>query len=550
MNSQLFIVVALRLALCHASDPTHEIMAERISKAAVAASIPKKTSVAASPKKVSFSQREAEKTSMLIQTAADEAKDAVKDATARISAGEELEKKANEIDISWQGHMSKDIAKDIKKMDWEVSFLQQEMISAVRQRDHSFAQKEISKIVADKEKTTKMVQEKVAMATQKKHEMEQKGRAMRSKAEADLDHAQHVFVGIEALGQSVEEWNSKVPSFMVQSLLEQARKSVAQQQMEALQQQELNSKKRALWQIQGKELTCDPGIPAIQTFLLDSKKDDSANVECLQKQLSKYCLSQLRAPAMNIKQALQLVGVKDDCLPKGIDSRVPAKNRGAVGAKWCTVVSILQSVITQAKKSPYFLMLEDDISVDHKEFEETVSSFAQTYREEPWDMLQIDPFGTHSERDEDMAPHFKGFPVFRNSRHGQYYGFHTVLMKTASAPKILEKMMSMPAVPLDTLPTLLNEAACDVGGCRQSQPSALSLQAFITETPKADQMASALVERARVPKACWTEVPHGLSELEASSWSSLVQILSKPSGGVNSAPQPRKKVKTLARGFG
>lgn len=145
------------------------------------------------------------------------------------------------------------------------------------------------------------------------------------------------------------------------------------------------------------------------------------------------------------------------------------------------------------------LILEDDINIDYKDFEETVSSFAQSYKSEPWDLLQIDPFGKHSERDEDMLPHFKGFPVFRNSRHGQYVGFHSVLVKTASASKILEKMVTMPAVPIDTLPTFMNEAACDVGGCRLGSPSALALQAFITDTPKADQTARALVERSRVP---------------------------------------------------
>jgi hypothetical protein len=220
-----------------------------------------------------------------------------------------------------------------------------------------------------------------------------------------------------------------------------------------------------------------------------------------------------------------------------------------VGAKWCSVVSLLQAAITQAQKSQYLLMLEDDISVDHKEFEETVRSFAQTYKEEPWDLLQIDPFGTHSERDEDMVPHFKGLPVFRNSRHGQYFGFHTVLFKTASASKILDKMMSMPAVPLDTLPTLMNEEACDLGGCRLGTPSALALQAFITESPKADQTASTLVHRSRVPKACQTEVAQGLSELEATSWSSLVQVLSKTKGTAYTAAKP-KKARSLARGFG
>jgi len=538
------------VALCSADDPMNEILAERNNKVGIATDILKKRKVQTFPKKVSFSQREVEKTSMLVQTAADEAQDAITNAQARLSDAEVLEKEADKIDTSYEAFMTKDIAKGLKKVDWEVSFLQQEMVAAVRKRDHSFAQKEISKLVAEKEKTTKSVQQKVLLARQKKQEMTTKAQAARAKAEADLDQANHVFAGVEALGQSVEEWQHKVPSWLVQSHLEQARKSVSRQELEALEQKELSSKKRALWEIQGKELTCSGAAPAFQTFLLDSKKDNGANVECLEKQLSKYCLNHMRAPTMNAKQALQLVGVKNECLPNGIDNRVPAAKRGAVGAKWCSIVSLLQAVSTQAQKSQFVLMMEDDISVDHKELEETVSSFAQTYKEEPWDLLQIDPFGTHSERDEDMLPHFKGFPVFRNSRHGQYFGFHTVLVKTASAPKILEKMMSMPAVPLDTLPTIMNEAACDVGGCRMGLPSALALQAFITETPKADQMASALVERARVPKACRTEVPHGLSELEATSWSSLVQILSKSSAGVNAAPQPKKKVKTLARGFG
>eukprot|EP00746_Dinoflagellata_sp_MGD_P018560 gnl/MRDRNA2_/MRDRNA2_14303_c0_seq1.p1 gnl/MRDRNA2_/MRDRNA2_14303_c0~~gnl/MRDRNA2_/MRDRNA2_14303_c0_seq1.p1 ORF type:complete len:171 (+),score=31.99 gnl/MRDRNA2_/MRDRNA2_14303_c0_seq1:53-514(+) len=145
-----------------------------------------------------------------------------------------------------------------------------------------------------------------------------------------------------------------------------------------------------------------------------------------------------------------------------------------------------------------------------------------------------------------MLPHFKGLPVFRNSRHGQYFGFHTVLIKTSSAPKILEKMMSMPAVPLDTLPTLLNEEACDVGGCSLSAPSALALQAFISETPKADQMAAAIVQRSRVPKVCQTEVRPKLSELEITSLPSLVKV-SKRSD--RPAPESQRKMRRLATGF-
>lgn len=549
MNCQRFLVLALSLTLCLADDPLEEIMAERMNKASLAADIRKKSTAAPVPRKVMFSQREMEKTSMLVQTAADEAKDAVSKAMDKMRDVETLEKKAQDIDVSFQGAMTEDTEKNIKRMDWEVSFLQQEMLTAVRKRDQSFAQKEISKLLSDKEKAENSVQQKVRMRNQQKQELEKQAKATRAKVSVELDEASTIFSSVEAVSQSVEEWNNKVPSWMVQSQLEQARKSVAEQHKQALELKEFNAKKRALWEVQGKELTCSGSAPAIQTFLLDSRKDNSINVECLEKQLNKYCLNHIRAPAMNGKQALQLVGTSDDCLPKGIDKRVPAAKRGAVGAKWCTFVSILQAMSTSAQKNPYFLILEDDINVDHKEFEETVSSFAQTYREEPWDLLQIDPFGTHSERDEDMVPHFKGLPVFRNSRHGQYFGFHTVLVKTASASKILEKMMSMPAVPLDTLPTFLNEEACDVGGCKLASPSALALQAFVSETPKADQTASALVQRSRVPKVCQTEVPQGLSDLQAASWSSLVQVLKKSGGSKITALKPQKKVRRLARGF-
>lgn len=550
MNCKGFIVLALSLALCHADDPMEEIMAERTNKASLATNIQKKITVAPAPKnKVTFSQREMEKTSMLVQTAADEAKDAVSKALGKLTEAEDLEKKAQKIDVSFQGAMTKETEKNIKKIDWEVSFLQQEELSALRKRDQSFAQKEISKLLSDKQKAEKSVHQKVQMFSHQKQEMEKKAKRIRAKASVELDEASNIFSSVEAVSQSVEEWGNKVPSWMVQSQIEQARKSVAKQQKEASELKEFNSKKRALWEVQGKEFTCSESAPAIRTFMLDTKKDNSANVECLEKQLNKYCLNHIRAPAMNGKQALTLVGTADDCLPKGIDKRVPTEKRGAVGAKWCTFVSILQAMSMGAQKNPYFLILEDDINVDHKEFEETVSSFAQTYRDEPWDILQIDPFGTHSERDEDMVPHFKGLPVFRNSRHGQYFGFHTVLVKTASAPKILERMMSMPAVPLDTLPTLLNEEACDVGGCKLSSPSALALQAFVSETPRADQTASALVQRSRVPKVCQTEVPQGLSELQANSWSSLMQVFRRSGGSVISVDKPQKKKRRLARGF-
>merc|ERR1712124_197802 len=163
------------------------------------------------------------------------------------------------------------------------------------------------------------------------------------------------------------------------------------------------------------------------------------------------------------------------------------------------MVQLLQAVGSQPPKYPYFLMLEDDVKIDTKNFEETIVGFAKNYKSDPWSLAQIDSFGRHSERDEDLVSSFDGFPVFRNTRHGEYLGFHAVLIKTAFAPLILKKMMSRPAVPLDTLPTLMNEQACEAGGCRMTMPSSVALQAFVTETPKAAPFASLLVQRETVP---------------------------------------------------
>merc|ERR1719235_1565753 len=93
---------------------------------------------------------------------------------------------------------------------------------------------------------------------------------------------------------------------------------------------------------------------------------------------------------------------------------------------------------------------------------------------------------------------------------------------------ILKKMMSMAAVPLDTLPTLMNEEACADGGCQMTKPTAAALQAFITDTPKAAPFATALVERETMPHVCEVsdEEANSLQDLTKQTWSSLVQVLS------------------------
>merc|ERR1719161_1686162 len=200
------------------------------------------------------------------------------------------------------------------------------------------------------------------------------------------------------------------------------------------------------------------------------------------------------------------------CAPNGVDDRVPKNKRKTVAAKWCSFVQVLQGIAAQPIKEKYFVLLEDHVKVDPKNFEETMKQFADEYFHD-WDLLQLDPMGKHNEADKMVD--FSGKPVYRNSRNGQYFGFNSVLMKTKSAAPILEKMMQMPAVPLDTLPTLLNEM--------DGKLSAASLAGDIVTVPK----KSSLLQSTKC-----TATQSGLVELQqmsqAAKPAALLQTPSEP----------------------
>merc|ERR1719272_2032541 len=144
-----------------------------------------------------------------------------------------MKEKAAKIDVSIEAHMTKEELTKQKKRDWEISFLQTEMNSALRKRDHSFAQKEIGKLELDTAKSAKAHRHKALMATQKQLQMEKAARLMKMEADAELDEANQLLSGVEAIAQANEEWASMAPSWMVQSQLEEARKSQTQRDSEA-----------------------------------------------------------------------------------------------------------------------------------------------------------------------------------------------------------------------------------------------------------------------------------------------------------------------------
>lgn len=545
--------VILLLAICAAGqdDVMSEMMAERAAKAAVAKKLQSQPQVKPQVQLPVLVQ-EVEKSEMLLDTAKDEAQDAIQAAKKKATDAEALAAKASSIDASIESQMNADFEEKKKRMEWEISFLQNEQEQAALRRDASFLNKEIKKLEGDKEESLQEIRKKALLANKQKAELQSKASALQMEADVELDRAEKQLAGVEAVAQQYEDQKA-TPAWMVHAQLKEYQTTMTAQEEAEL--KERNAKKRALWQAGGKELTCSDDAPQVHAFIMDSKKDESSRAQCLERQLSKYCFRSQRAPATSAIQASQKIGVKNDCLPNGIDARVPEEQKAMTGARWCSMVQLLEAVSAQSTKYPYFLVLDDDVKIDAQNFEEMVRSFAKNYKSDPWSLVQIDAFGKHSERDEDMLGSFKGLPVFRNTRQGEYLGFHSVLIKTAHAPQILSKMMSMSAVPLDSLPTILNEEACEEGGCKMTMPTAAALQAFITESPKAVPFASALVERETMPHVCEVSEEEATSfkDLEKQTWAALVQVLSHAQPKKPAVPmktESKKARNKLALGFG
>merc|ERR1719498_1239698 len=102
----------------------------------------------------------------------------------------------------------------------------------------------------------------------------------------------------------------------------------------ASENQELKLQKSYLWKQMGKKYTCAAEHNQVKAFIIDANKD---RADCLEKQLDKYCLEPLRAPAMKQDVVMNLIKEPQDCLVNGVDERVPADRRAAVASKWCNV---------------------------------------------------------------------------------------------------------------------------------------------------------------------------------------------------------------------
>merc|ERR1719240_737937 len=418
----------------------------------------------------------------------------------KISEAEAMEEKAKKMGTTIDGVTSEEDKKLLSKLAFESSFLEQEARkTSMRDRDSSFVQLEVDKLQKQRFQLKQDLKEKAFRAEQEQKELLANAAVMKEEGQKELKESEKLWSGVEAVAQLNEKKPKHIArQWMIEAQLTEAMDAQTDEGRKGQRERsELQMQKSFLWKQMGKKYTCQAEQNGVKAFIIESNSDRAT---CVEKQLEKYCMEPLRAPAVTQEKALNLIKEQKDCLPNGIDERVPEKNRGSVAAKWCNFVQVLQGIAAQPLKEKYFVLLEDHVKVDPSNFEETIKSFADQYFH-GWDMLQLDPMGKHNEADKMVD--FSGMPVYRNSRNGQYFGFNSVLMKTQSAAPILEKMMEMQAVPLDTLPTLLNEM--------DGKLSAASLEGDIISSGLVGQKQSLL----QVPKCPTTQ--SGLLELERMS---------------------------------
>jgi hypothetical protein len=479
-----YLILSLVVAT-HASESTSSLVAklqaERDRKRALINQLNVKTAIAqeermekeiAADKTPVIEREEMESKGVIAETQYG-VEEKMLNARNKISEAEELAEKAKNMATTVEGVTTEEDKKKLSKLTFESSFLEQEARKkSMRERDSSFVQLEVDKLQTQKKEIMADLKKKADLAAQQKIGMMATAKIMKEEAQKELRTSEKEWSGVQAVVQQNEAFPKHMaPKWMIEAQLTEAMDAQTDEGRKTNREKnELKMQKSYLWKQMGKKFTCQAERNQVKAFIIESNSDRAT---CVEKQLEKYCMEPLRAPAVNQDVVMNLVKEQKDCLPNGVDERVPENRRASVAGKWCNFVQVLQGIAAQPLKEKYFVLLEDHVKVDPMNFEETIKSFADEYFH-GWDLLQLDPMGKHNEADKMVD--FAGKPVYRNSRNGQYFGMNSVLLKTESAAPILQKMMEMPAVPLDTLPTLLNEM--------DGKLSAASLAADIISVPK------------------------------------------------------------------
>jgi len=447
--------------------------------------------------------REVEESENYLNQEVETIEDQISAAQRKIHKANALALKAQKMDTTLEGVTSAEEKAKLAKLTFESSFIEKEARkNSMRERDSNFVQLETGLLNAQKKELQAELKKKAELRTQEKQGLEATAMIMKQEAQNELHIAQSQHKAVEAVAQANEgvfltgRPKHMAPKWMIEAQISEAKESHSENAEKILREkQELQTEKSYLWNHIGKKYTCASEHNQVKAIIIDHDKDSA---DCLEKQLDKYCLEPLRAPAMDDKMVRSLINKPEDCLVNGVDHRIPAKKRDHIASRWCSAIQVLQAVTAQPPRQQYFVLLEDNVKIDPVNFEEVIKGFADSYHH-PWDLLQLDPHGKHNVTDRMEA--WNGHPVYRNSRHGQYYGTSALVMKTSSAPQLLSKMMHMKAVPLDTLPTLINEKD-------GKHFSAVALKANIISAPKKSSLLQKQTKKCGVTQS-------GLAELKA-----------------------------------
>jgi len=253
----------------------------------------------------------------------------------------------------------------------------------------------------------------------------------------------------------------------------------------------------------GKSWACqDKGSEILMMYV--NSNSHSERKTCMESQLNQHCTPYERFPAVEMAHCPEgdwmcmnhrVFNEHSDCITKDVDWEAISTHGSKTTASkwqvamnvmgnWCSHYRLIKEIVTRSKKDPKFaedypafMMLEDDVILDKEWTEEKLKDWVNNPPMD-WDIVQIDPFGDLAPEDE--VGNFRGKKIYKPSWKGNYYGFHAVMIKTATAEKILKKLDSFNVVPVDWIQKWIND---DPQGLHS-----LAWDAGVTENPEKTEM--------------------------------------------------------------
>jgi len=237
--------------------------------------------------------------------------------------------------------------------------------------------------------------------------------------------------------------------------------------------------------------------PSIEAWYVNAD-EQKARANCISKQLNNTGLEPFRFKAVkpprlgegDYDSQMAKSDIKD-CVPNGVDwfgaathgssDKDQMATRQKVVANWCSHKRLFE--ILPARPAEYFLVLEDDAVLDTEKLRPVLEDFIVNYKDQDWDVVQIDPFGFKDRAT--LQGYHRGRPIWKACKQksseqyclnvfsqrekcAQYYGFHAVLMKKSGLENVKKWMNANKAMPIDWMPLRMDRVLSFAAGVSQN----------------------------------------------------------------------------------